>query len=443
MAKVILVVDDDERMQNALKEVLSKKYVVISAYDGYQALEIIGKKKVDVVITDLKMPKMGGFDFFKSAKKLTNAPFIFITAYGTVPIAVEAMKEGAFDFILKPFSPELIEKVVAKAISYSSKASKVRENESIMTKRENISEKRLVWVSPRMAKVYEIVERVAPTKATVLITGESGTGKELVARLIHEKSGRKGRFIAINCAAIPEALLESELFGYERGAFTGATTSKEGKFELADGGTLLLDEIGDMPYSLQAKLLRVIQEGEVDRLGGKEPKKVDVRIIASTNKDLLKLVEDGKFREDLYYRLNVVPINIPPLRERKEDILPLAEYFLERFCALYKVETKVLDECARELLLNYDWPGNVRELENIMERAVILSGDNPVITSDDIFIESRMPREESLDLRIDELERILLSKVIKEVKDIASASKILGVSEDVLVEKLERYGLKL
>ncbi len=443
MPKVVLVVEDDERMQSALKEVLSKKYLTLSAYDGYQALEILEKKKVDVVITDLKMPKMGGLEFFKAAKKKVNVPFIFITAYGTVPIAVEAMKEGAFDFVLKPFPPELIEKLVERAISYSSKMTKEVRSKEVREVEKDVQEKRLIWVSPKMAKICEIIDRVAPTKATVLITGESGTGKELVARLIHEKSGRKGRFVAVNCAAIPETLLESELFGYEKGAFTGATTSKEGKFELADGGTILLDEIGDMPYVLQAKLLRVIQEGEVDRLGGKEPKKIDVRIIASTNKDLKKLVEEGKFREDLYYRLNVVPIKLPPLRERKEDIIPLVEYFLDRFCRMYNVGIKRLDDKAKQVLMKYDWPGNIRELENIIERAVILSGDNPIIGEEDIFIEPRISREEGYnDMKVDELEKMLLVKVMEETGSIDEAASLLGMDREVLMEKLTRYGLK-
>lgn len=440
---MVLVVEDDERMQSALKEVLSKKYLTLSAYDGYQALEILEKKKVDVVITDLKMPKMGGLEFFKAAKKKVNVPFIFITAYGTVPIAVEAMKEGAFDFVLKPFPPELIEKLVERAISYSSKMTKEVRSKEVREVEKDVQEKRLIWVSPKMAKICEIIDRVAPTKATVLITGESGTGKELVARLIHEKSGRKGRFVAVNCAAIPETLLESELFGYEKGAFTGATTSKEGKFELADGGTILLDEIGDMPYVLQAKLLRVIQEGEVDRLGGKEPKKIDVRIIASTNKDLKKLVEEGKFREDLYYRLNVVPIKLPPLRERKEDIIPLVEYFLDRFCRMYNVGIKRLDDKAKQVLMKYDWPGNIRELENIIERAVILSGDNPIIGEEDIFIEPRISREEGYnDMKVDELEKMLLVKVMEETGSIDEAASLLGMDREVLMEKLTRYGLK-
>lgn len=354
------------------------------------------------------------------------------------------MKEGAFDFVLKPFPPELIEKLVERAISYSSKVSKeIKSKEKEGEIGKDFQEKKLIWVSPKMAKICEIIDRVAPTKATVLITGESGTGKELVARLIHEKSGRKGRFVAINCAAIPETLLESELFGYEKGAFTGASTSKEGKFELADGGTILLDEIGDMPYVLQAKLLRVIQEGEVDRLGGKEPKKVDVRIIASTNRDLKKLVEEGKFREDLYYRLNVVPIKLPPLRERKEDIIPLAEYFLDRFCRMYNVGSKRLDERAKEVLMKYDWPGNIRELENIIERTVILSGDNPIIGEEDIFIEPRINREENYsDMKVDELEKMLLIKVMEETGSIDEASSLLGIDREVLIEKLTRYGLK-
>lgn len=438
MPKVVLVVDDDERIQSALREVLSSKYVVISAYDGYEGLSVLDKKEVDVVITDLKMPKMGGLDFFKAAKKKTKAPFIFITAYGTVSIAVEAMKEGAFDFIMKPFPPEMIERVVSRAITYSAKVSgKVRVQAG-----DHRDERKFVWVSPKMARVMEIIDKVASTKATVLIEGESGTGKELVARLIHEKSGRTGRFVAVNCAAIPETLLESELFGYEKGAFTGATLSKKGKFELADGGTILLDEIGDMPLTLQAKLLRVLQEGEVDKLGGTEPKKIDVRIIASTNRNLEKLVDEGKFREDLYYRLRVIPIRLPPLRERPEDIVPLAEYFVEKYVKAYNLTKKLLTDEAKKSLMNYHWPGNVRELENTIERAVILSSDREEITVDDIFIEPRKERTEGMEeASISDLEKMLIVKVIRETGCVSKASAMLGIDEEVLREKIARYSI--
>ena len=442
--KKVLIVDDDPRMQEALSEVLSRKYAVSVAPDGFKGLEALKKNSFDVIISDIKMPGLGGLEFFKKAKRLTDAPFIFITAYGTVPVAVEAMKEGAFDFILKPFPIDLIEEVVEKAIRYKKKVKEQQKTEKKTPQKAKDSLLEFVVFSDKMKSVFELAEKVAPSNATVLIQGESGTGKEVVARFIHAKSGRKGSFVAVNCAAIPETLLEAELFGYEKGAFTGAVSSKEGKFELADKGTLLLDEIGDMPLSLQAKLLRVIQEKEIDRLGGKSPRKVDVRIIASTNRDLEKLVSEGKFREDLYYRLSVIPIKIPPLRERKEEIIPLAEFFIGKFCSIYGKEPLALSEEAKEELLNYHWPGNVRELENVIERAVILaSGDT--ITKEELFIEPRKERKEkpAEDLSVDELEKMLIKKALDEAGgNIKKASLILGIDEDILRFKIQRYGIK-
>ncbi len=284
---------------------------------------------------------------------------------------------------------------------------------------------------------------MAPSTATVLIEGESGTGKELVARYIHQRSGRKGPFVAVNCAAIPEGLLESELFGYERGAFTGAASSKEGKFELAHKGTLFLDEIGEMSPALQAKLLRVLQEKEVDRLGGKAPKKVDVRVIAATNRDLRKLVDEGEFREDLYYRLAVIPIKLPPLRERKEEIIPLAEHFLKKYSQEYKREISGFTEDALRELEEYHWPGNVRELENVVERAVILC-EGDVITKEDLFIEQRKERKPKSfeDASVDELEKMLLERVLEEAGgDPKKAALILGMDPEIFAYKVKRLGL--
>ncbi|WP_231963427.1 sigma-54-dependent transcriptional regulator [Thermosulfidibacter takaii] len=442
----MLVVDDDPRMQEALREVLARKYAVFVAPDGLKALDMLKKRSFDVVITDLKMPGLSGLEFFKKAKRLTDAPFIFITAYGTVPTAVEAMKEGAFDFILKPFPVELVESVVAKALKYGAKVDKKKKDETPLSpekQKAQTADLDFVWFSEAMQKVVDYLDRVAPSNATVLIEGESGTGKELAARYIHIKSGRKGAFVAVNCAAIPEGLLESELFGYEKGAFTGASSAKEGKFELANGGTLFLDEIGEMPLALQAKLLRVLQEKEVDRLGGKKPKKIDVRIVAATNKNLKGLVEKGKFREDLYYRLSVIPIKLPPLRERKEEILPLSEHFLKKCASMYGKVIMGFTEDAKDELLNYHWPGNVRELENVIERAVILcEGDE--ITKEDLFIEPRKERRDQSidDISVDELEKMLLEKTLKEAGgDIKKASLILGIDPEVMAFKAKRYGL--
>ncbi|WP_022670085.1 sigma-54-dependent transcriptional regulator [Hippea alviniae] len=377
----VLVVDDDEQMRVALSATLKHlNYDAKVAKDAKEALKILKKEKFDVILSDLKMPKMDGVEFLKEVRKLgISSPFIMITAFGDVKTAVETMKLGAFDFILKPFSQQALKKVLDLAISHSSIQPETEINQDSETEE-------FIFTSPKMQNIVKLAQKVAKTDATVLLIGESGTGKEVLARYIHSLSRRsKGKFVAVNCAAIPSNLLESEMFGYEKGAFSGAVKSHPGKFEQANKGTILLDEISEMPLELQAKLLRVIQEKTIDRIGSTESISVDVRIICTTNRNIEEEVKKGNFREDLYYRISVFPIKIPPLKERKEEIIPLAELFLKKFSAKFKKNITQISEDAKELLLNYPWHGNVRELQNVIERAVVLC-EGDTITKDDIFL---------------------------------------------------------
>jgi DNA-binding NtrC family response regulator len=361
-------------MRRILELNLSEEgYTVRPVADAEAGLNLLRREKIDLVLTDVKLPGMDGLEFLQAVKR-TNAaiPVVVMTAYGTVETAVEAMKAGASDYVLKPFSLEEMKLILRKELEVN------RLREENISLREALGQryefKNIVARSPKMQEVLATVERVAPTNSTVLLGGESGVGKDMIARAIHEHSRRAaGPFIKINCTAIPENLLESELFGYEKGAFTGAVSAKPGKFELADKGTIFLDEIGDVPATIQVKLLRVLQDREFERLGGTKTLKVDVRVVAATNQDLRAALEQGTFREDLYYRLNVVPINIPPLRERKEDIPYLIDYFITRFAQISGKVITGITPAAQRILMNFPWPGNVRELENIIERAVALS----------------------------------------------------------------------
>ncbi len=376
----VLVVDDDEQMRVALSATLKHLNLEPNvAKDAKEALRHLKKEQFDVIISDLKMPKIDGVEFLREVKKITpETPFVMITAFGDVKTAVESMKLGAFDFILKPFSQEALKKVIDLAISHS--------NLSKETKKTEEPEEQFIFSSPSMKKIVELAKKVAETDATVLLIGESGTGKEVLARFIHENSKRsKGNFVAVNCAAIPSNLLESEMFGYEKGAFSGAIKSHPGRFEQANHGTLLLDEISEMPLELQAKLLRVIQEKIIDRIGGTEPINVDVRIICTTNRNIEEEVKEGNFREDLYYRISVFPIKIPPLRERKEEIPELAKFFLRKFSYKFNKNIENISRSAIELFLNYPWPGNIRELQNVIERAVVLA-EKEEITPNEIFL---------------------------------------------------------
>jgi two-component system response regulator FlrC len=456
MNKKVLIVDDDDNMRTAVQTTLERMGIdVTTAENGKEGLDLAKSNNFDLIISDMRMPIMDGETMFKMLKAGgIDTKVCFITAYGTVDSAVKLIKEGAFDYILKPFAPEVVEELVRRAFLL---------DDTIPV----VDEKKTVFKSPYMSQIFSIAKDVAESEATVLITGESGTGKEVLARYIHENSKRKGEFVAINCAAIPESLIESELFGYERGAFTGAINKKEGKFELADGGTLLLDEIGEIPINLQAKLLRVLQEKEIERLGGTKKQKVDVRIIATTNRNLREEVKNGNFREDLFYRLNVINIEIPPLRERKEDIEPLTLFFIDKYCNINKKPQKKLTKDALDLLKSYDWPGNVRELEHTIERAVILSKDQ-FITPLNLFIhgisinsyneyltnrdksenyelvseadEVSKPVKISAGMTIADMERELILNTLKETKgNRTKAAEILGITVRTLRNKLHEY----
>jgi nitrogen regulation protein NR(I) len=371
----VLIVDDELNIRRVLAAMLKREgYDVTTAADGEQALAVLQKTPVHVVVTDLVMPRLGGLDLLRRASTdFPDVPVIVITAHGTVDSAVQALKAGAFDYITKPFEQSELSKVIAKA-------TRAHEIETQNVHGATDGEKPpLVGASSAMRQIYDVVGKVADSPSTVLITGESGTGKELVARELHRNSSRRDKpLIKVNCAAIPKDLVESELFGHEKGAFTGAIGSKPGRFELADGGTLFLDEIGEVPVEMQVKLLRALQESEFERVGGIKTIRVDVRLIAATNRDLEELIRDGRFRDDLYYRLNVVPIALPPLRDRREDIPMLVAHFLDKYNRRLGKRVERIEDEAMQLLLGYGWPGNIRELENLMERSVLFA-DEPVI----------------------------------------------------------------
>ncbi|HID95275.1 MAG TPA: sigma-54-dependent Fis family transcriptional regulator [Candidatus Latescibacteria bacterium] len=443
----VLVIDDESLMREFLHETLSREgYRVDLAGDGQRALEMLQATDYNLVITDVKMPGVSGLDILKSIKENSlNTKVVMITAYGTIEDAVESMKLGAFDYITKPFSADEIEIVVKKALEYQRLVLENRQLRLELEQRYRLGN--IIGKSRKMQELFELVGVIARSRSTVLITGESGTGKELIARAIHYNSPRKtGPFIKVNCAALPESLMESELFGHEKGAFTGAIKQKPGRFERADKGTLLLDEISEMSPSLQAKLLRVLQEREFERVGGIEPIKVDVRIIATTNKNLQQEIEKGNFREDLYYRLNVIPIHLPPLRERKEDIPLLAEYFLDTYNRENGRAVEGISKRALEMLMDYDWPGNVRELENYIERAVVICRGRQLTQRD-------FPRELSLGAvavrdngglkvgwTIKEAERLLISKTLEAYGGSRTkAAQTLGISTRTLRNKLAEY----
>jgi DNA-binding NtrC family response regulator len=379
----LLIVEDEAKMRRLLELNLAEDgYTIHTAADAEAGLNTLRQEKIDLIVTDFKLPGMNGLEFLQAVKRIdATIPVVLMTAFGTVETAVEAMKAGASDFVLKPFSMEELKIVLRKELDVHRLREENRSLREALGHRYQFGN--IVARSPKMQEVLGTVERVAPTNSTVLLGGESGVGKDLIARAIHQNSRRSaGPFIKINCTAIPENLLESELFGYEKGAFTGANTSKPGRFELADKGTIFLDEIGDVPGNIQVKLLHVLQDREFERLGGTKTLKVDVRVIAATNQDLRAALEQGTFRQDLYYRLNVVPISIPPLRERKEEIPYLVDYFIDRFAREAGKPQTGITPAALKLLMDFHWPGNVRELENIIERAVALSTGTIIDTGD-------------------------------------------------------------
>ena len=465
MKEKILIADDDESILWVLKKFFKEKgFEVLTAKDGAGAEKILKNSLPLISLIDINMPGKGGLKVLEDAKKEpldAKTPIIIMTAEGTMKNAIEAMKKGAFDYITKPLDLDELEVIVEKARENLALKGELKDMKQRLMERERGG---IVFVgkSKAVEKIFKTVGRAAPQDVTVLIQGESGTGKELVARLLHTNSPRGEKaFVAVNSAAVPKELMESELFGHERGSFTGALEMRKGKFEIADGGTLFLDEVGDMDEKLQAKLLRAVQEREFYRVGGKETVKVDVRIIAATNQDLEKAVEEKRFREDLYHRLNVVTINIAPLRERKEDIALLCGHFLEKFSEESGTEARSLSKDAVSELQNYPWPGNVRELENILRRAVILS-PNIILTPEDISLPKRKQKKESLEDMLEKklepfiektsgrgkeelydsimpfMERPLIKLVLKKTGfNQVKAAELLGINRNTLRKKIK------
>lgn len=456
----ILIVDDEPNYLVVLSELLQDEgFEVFTAPDGEQGIKIVNDVDLDIVITDMQMPGMDGIQFMLQIKEnLSDLPVIVITAYAEVDKAVEAMQAGAFSYLAKPFSnDELIVSLRKAAQHYAL----IRENTRL---RDEIRGKTgfsgMVGKTPEMLKVYELIEKVSPTHASVLITGESGTGKELVAKAIHMHSPREAQpFIAVNCAALSEGLLESELFGHEKGAFTGAVAMRKGRFELAHNGTIFLDEIGEIPLSLQSKLLRVLQERKFERVGGGKTHEVDVRILSASNRDLREEVAAGRFREDLFYRLNVIPVNLPALRERMDDMKLLVEYFIDKFTTILKKPQLRLSADAFRLLMKLPWEGNIRELENTIERAAILCSDS-LIEAEDVQPDTRYDNKKSswgqeMDLNqlipentglndvLYTIEEKMLTRALADTDNVqARAAEQLGITKSLLQYKMKKYGIK-
>jgi nitrogen regulation protein NR(I) len=459
--KQVLIVDDEPNLRKILSAQLTRDgYDVLTAEDGEQGLQLLHEHHIDLVVTDLKMPKVDGMTLLKKAvEEDPELPIVLITAHATVDTAVEALKSGAFDFVTKPFDKDEVRQIVAKAL----KTRELRGRDATPVSRG--ARFGIIGSSPGIAELYSILERVADTPTTVLITGESGTGKELVARALHEHSGRKDKpFIKVNCAAIPKELIESELFGYERGAFTGAVASKPGRFELANGGTLFLDEIGEIPIEMQVKLLRALQESEFERVGGIKTIRVDVRLVAATNRDLKKLIASGAFREDLFYRLNVVPIRLPALRERTGDIPLLVEHFLAKFNERLRKRVEGVEQGALDLLVQYPWPGNIRELENVIERAVLFCDTHelnagalppevrgiPAIANvplPEADLQAALASEgglkEHVRVAMSRLEKELVSRALQQTSgNVTHAARLLKISRKGLQLKMKELGLR-
>ena len=452
--KRILIIDDEENFRHMLSVILKKeKYEVDTASNGEEGLQKIGAEDFDQILCDIRMPGMDGLDFLKEVQKREiDASVIMMSAYGSIDTAIEAMKLGAYDYISKPFKPDEIILTLRKA----EERERLRKENEFLRKeiKKEYSFENIVSKNEKMQKMFEVIRKVAQYKSTILITGESGTGKELVARALHYNSDRaKNPFIPVNCGAIPENLLESELFGHAKGAFTDAIRTKKGLFEEADGGTLFLDEIGELPLLLQVKLLRVLQEGEIRRVGESKPIQVDVRIVAATVKDLAKEVSEGKFRDDLFYRLNVLPVHIPPLRERKEDIPLLVNHFINVHNQSLNKRVAGIEPKALETLMNYRWYGNVRELENTIERAIVLTdGENIGLDNLPYEIQNFEDKEQLPSLAEEEysikktskiLERNLIQKALKQTKgNHTHAARLLEISHRALLYKIKEYGVE-
>ena len=449
----VLVVDDKRGSREVLQKMIAKEgFDVVMAYDAEAAAKIFSAKPANLVLTDLRMPGMDGIGLLKEVKRLSpETEVILISGAGSIEAAVEAMREGAYDFLTKPLERIVVLKAIDKALE---KQALMRENADLRAQLQSLRDPSgMMGVHPSIRRVKDMIRQVAPTSATVLILGESGTGKELVANALHEGSDRAGKtMVKVNCAALPETLLESELFGYERGAFTGAVGRKEGRFRIAHESTLFLDEIGDMPRILQPKILRVLQEGEFERVGGNETLRVDARIVASTNADLQTAVAEKKFREDLFYRLNVVTIHIPALRERRSDIPLLAEHFLQRFAAKNNRPVLAFSREALDTMSNYHWPGNVRELENMVERAVVLSRGEILLVEDlpahiaqgtptngGQFVASDSPLINlEVGTPLAEVERRVILETLRHTGgDKSAAARLLGIATRTIYRKLD------
>jgi len=446
----ILVVDDEPAQREMISGFLKKQaFDVVVAENGAKALELFRQDSIDLILTDQKMPHLSGLDLLQAVRAINpETPVILMTAFGSIEAAVSAIQRGATDYLTKPLN---LDELLYRIRQVSDRYRIIAENREL---REALGERHriegIIGESGQMLEVLSLVRRVAPSEATVLIRGESGTGKELIAKAIHFASSRaSGPLVKVNCAALPETLLESELFGHEKGAFTGALTSRQGRFELANGGTIFLDEIGDLPLHLQAKLLRVLQEREYERVGSSRPINVNVRILAASHRPLEALLKAGQLREDLYYRLNVVPILIPPLRERRSDLSLLIEYFLRRFAEKNGKTIRGLTPEGRDILLRYDYPGNVRELENIIERAVVLtrddviaSGDLPLTVQEPETVADRDPQT-NLTAAVEALERRMIRDALAKSDGVQTrAAELLGMGERALRYKLIKYGFR-
>lgn len=453
--KKILVVEDDEYVLGSIRILLNKEgYEVNTALDGLEALDSYRKESYDLVIADLKMPQMDGIELLKQLKlEFPDVSLIMMTAYGSIRTAVDAMKMGAYDYVTKPVSAEEIRLVIQRAFERQNLITEIRTLRKELEERFSLDN--IIGKSYTMQRVYDSILQVANTDATVLITGETGTGKELVAHAIHHHSKRKNcPFVVINCSALPESLLESELFGHEEGAFTGATKQRIGKFEYADTGTVFFDEMGNLPLSMQTKLLRLLQEKSFERIGGNQTIKVDVRVLAATNKDLNKLSEEGCFRKDLYYRLNVIPIQLPSLKERREDIPLLVTHFIEKYNKVFKKEITSISQNVLNILMSYSWPGNVRELENLVERMVIMAKDHVINEVDLPIPNQKQVKEKFGDVDNDQIvnssledflaycETIYITRLLKRCRGrIDSSAKISGIDVKTLYRKMKKYNI--
>jgi two-component system NtrC family response regulator len=453
--ETLLIVDDEKNYLVVLEALLGPEgYEIVTADSARAALRLIKEGDIDLVLTDMKMPGMSGMELLDEAKKVKpEVPVIMMTAYGTIEMAVEAMKKRAFDYITKPFQNEELKLTIRKALENYRLIKENRLLSQALSDRYKYGN--IIGKSKPMLEIYDLIDKVAQSKASVLITGPSGTGKELIAKAIHYNSPRRERpFISVNCGALTETLLESELFGHERGAFTGAVALKKGRFELADEGTLFLDEVGEMPPPLQVKLLRVLQEMEFERVGGTKTITVDVRVISASNRNLKEDVANGLFREDLYYRLNVIHLEVPPLKERIEDIRLLVNHFIEKYRKDQGKEKIELSPEAWKPIYNYSWPGNVRELENVIERAVVLNSGGKISKEDlpseissereEVSIEGFLPQGAKLQKTLEDIEEQLIRRALSQSNNVQShAAEMLGITKSLMQHKMKKYNISL